>query len=628
MKRIKLDDLLTIRKENGLWFANDERSVFVSTRAFGAMQRDLIENIGINRLKAFFFRYGFQMGLEDAQDIVKNNPSLSLMEKIEFGPIIHALKGYTKARITEKELKVEGNKVTSFYLKGVWENSYEAEQYLKNFGNRSGQVCYTLTGYATGYVKAVIGEDVFFKEWQCQGDGAPYCVWEGRLLSEWKQEAEEFFSYSKELPILKELEQTNEELIMERNNLAFVSKTYNDLTNELIKGNNIDSILNILNKQNHLPIVIEDTRQHVIAYKGIIPQEFIEIARGFSEFSAQRNCHTKVKVFTFKNGISLKTPIYLLGQIVGHCYFIYDQERIPNYEIDSMILDRLASICSLLFLKEKTEIESMEQVKGHFLEEIISGKYTKQEITRKADFIQLDLADDFYIVILTYKFLNSSAEKEFTLYKKTLEMVSTYFREEKNLNVLIGQHPESLILLITEKQIHQQNIEKVIKVLISYLKKQMKKALFLAGISSRTSNIVEAGVALDEARAAVRLSSRDEPITLFSDLGVLGILINNENELAIKKLIREQLGVLYENIDDNKLDLIETLYYFLEQGGNLDQTADNLVLSKSGLRYRLNKITTLLGCDLRNPQKQFQLMMALKAFKIIEHDRIKKLQIE
>lgn len=627
MKGIKLNDLLTIRQENELWFINNERSVFVSTRAFGALQKDLIENIGINRLKAFFFKYGFQLGMEDAQDIVKNNPTLSLMEKIELGPIIHALKGYTKSRITESELKVEGNKVTSLYFKGVWENSYEAEQHLKNFGNRQGPVCYTLSGYATGFVKEVIGEDVFFKELQCQGDGAPCCVWEGRLLSEWKQEAEEFFSYSKELPILKELEQTNEKLIIERNNLAFVSKTYNDLTNELIKGNDINSILNILYKQNHVPIVIEDSRQHVIASKGITIEDFNTISNQFSEFSVVNECHTKVKIFTFPKGISLKTPIYLLGQIVGYCYFIYENEKVPNYEIDSMILDRLASICSLLFLKEKTEIDSLEQVKGHFLEEIISGKYTKQEITRKADFIQLNLSDSFYIVTLTYKFLNSNAETQFTFYKKILEMVSTYFREEKNINVLIGQQPESLILLITEKQV-QHNIEKVIKALISNLKKQIKNAYFLAGISSKNSNIVDARVALDEACSAVRLSSRDKPITLFSDLGVLGILINNENEQSIKKIIREQLGILYENIDDNKLDLIETLYHFLEQGGNLDQTADNLALSKSGLRYRLNKITCLLDCDLRNPQKQFQLMLALKAFKIVEHDKIKQLQID
>lgn len=628
MKKIKLNDLLTIRQENELWFANDERSVFVSTRAFGAMQRDLIENIGINRVKAFFFRYGFQMGFEDAQDIVKNNPTLSLLEKMELGPIIHGIKGYTKAYITEKELKEEGNRVTTFYLKGIWKDSYEAEQVLKNFGKIKGPACYTLTGYASGYTKAVIGEDVFYKELQCEAEGAPYCVWEGRLLTEWKQEAEEFFSYSKELPIIKELEQTNEKLIKERNNLEFVSKTYSDLTNELIKGNNIDSILNLLYKKNHLPIVVVDNRKHVIAYKGINPFEFISIAKDFKVYSEQKNSHTKVKIFTYKNGISLESPIYLSGEIVGHCYFIYDQNRIPNFEIESMILDRLASICSLLYLIEKTEVESMEQVKGHFLEEIISGKYTKQEITRKADFIQIDLSDDYYIVTLTYKYLNLNAEKEFTLYKRTFEMVSTYFREEQKINVLIGQQPESLILLITEKQLQQQNIEEIIKSLFSYLKKQIIDAQFLAGISSRNSNILEAKVSLEEACAAVRLSSRDNPITLFSELGILGILINNENGLAVKKLIREQLGVLYENFDDNKLDLIETLYHFLEQGGNLDQTADNLALSKSGLRYRLNKITTLLGCDLRNPQKQFQLMIALKAFKIIEYDRIKQLQKE
>ena len=109
---------------------------------------------------------------------------------------------------------------------------------------------------------------------------------------------------------------------------------------------------------------------------------------------------------------------------------------------------------------------------------------------------------------------------------------------------------------------------------------------------------------------------------------MLGILINDQNEQAIRKMIRDHLGVLYENLDKNKLELIETLYHFLEHGGNLDQTAETLALSKSGLRYRLNKITDLLDRDLRDSQRQFQLMMALKALKIVEHERIKKIQAE
>ncbi|MBM4765174.1 XylR N-terminal domain-containing protein [Bacillus sp. B15-48] len=627
MNTFKLNDLLHIRQEDELLFANNERSVFVTTRAFGAMQQDLIENIGINRMKTFFFKYGYQLGFDDGREVAKNE-SLSLEEKIDYGPIIHALKGHVRSRITEKEIKVSENKIKSLRFKGTWENSYEAEQYLQNFGVSDGPVCYTLTGYASGYTTAVVGVDVFFKELQCQGQGAPCCIWEGRLISEWKEEAEEFFSYSKELPILRELEQAHEKLMLERNNLAHVSKTYNELTNELLKGNSLNSILNTLYKQIQLPIVVEDSRQHVITSIGISLEDYESIREAFTESPGKKQCHSKVRVHSFENGTRLQTPIYLLEQHVGTCSFLYENKRIPNYGVDSMILDRLASICSLLFLKEKTEVESMEQVKGHFLEEIVSGKYTNQEIMRKADFIQLDLSDQYHIIALTYEFLNRCDEKAFTLHNKTFEAVSTFFRKEKNLNVLIGQQLDCLILLITEKQVGQENIGKTIQALLSFLKKEVNNALFFAGISSQNSDILEAGVAVDEARSAVRISSRDKPITLFSDLGMLGILINEQNKQVIRKMIRDQLGVLYEDVDQNKFEMLETLYHFLEQGGNLDQTAENLALSKSGLRYRLNKITDLLSCDLRDPQRQFQLMMALKALKIVDHDRMKKFQLD
>lgn len=203
------------------------------------------------------------------------------------------------------------------------------------------------------------------------------------------------------------------------------------MTNELIKGNNIDSILDILHKQNQYPIVVEDSRQHVLAYKGINLEDLESIRYTFSEIPDKKQCHSKVGIFSFENGTRLMTPIYLLGQVVGNCSFLYQRERTPNYEIDSMILDRLASICSLLFLKEKTEVESMEQVKGHFLEEIISGKYTQQEIMRKADFIQLDLSNHYHIVALTYKFLNTCDEKEFTLHKKHLKWCLLTYEKKK-----------------------------------------------------------------------------------------------------------------------------------------------------------------------------------------------------
>ena len=87
--------------------------------------------------------------------------------------------------------------------------------------------------------------------------------------------------------------------------------------------------------------------------------DFESIRETFSKIPDKKQCtFQRLGIFSFENGTSLMTPIYLLGKIVGYCSFLYERERTPNYEIDSMILDRLASICSLLFLKEKTEVES------------------------------------------------------------------------------------------------------------------------------------------------------------------------------------------------------------------------------------------------------------------------------
>ncbi len=140
----------------------------------------------------------------------------------------------------------------------------------------------------------------------------------------------------------------------------------------------------------------------------------------------------------------------------------------------------------------------------------------------------------------------------------------------------------------------------------------------LAGISSKYIQIVDAKEAFEEARTAVRLSTKEDPVTTFSELGILGVLINEDNKQAIRKIIKMTLGCLYENINQSKIELIETLYNFLVNGGNLEQTAQNLTLSISGLRYRLNKITNLLDCELRDPELQFQLLLSIKALKIVD----------
>ena len=615
---LNLNNILPVCQMDGLLYTADERSLLIPAKGFGILQRDLIKNIGINRMKSFFFNYGWGLGEEDAKNII-DNYTLSIKEKILYAPQYHAAKGHVLPEIFEQCLEFDNHgKIIGFKYTGKWEKSYEAEQHIHNLGYSDSPVCYTLTGYASGNVSALLGEKVLFKELQCEGQGAPCCLWEGRLLSDWEQEETEHLFYYKEFPILKELEQTNEKLLIEKSNLSMVTKLHIDLSDEIMKGNNLDNILEIVNKRIQKPVVVEDIHHQIQSIVGFTPEYYEPLKNDFIKYLKRNASIIKTSVIHGQDVTRLVAPVFLQEKLMGYCSFFYESSNMTPNEIDFMIIGRVSSICSMFLFHEKAKVDSVERIKGHFLEEILGGQ-SQQEIMKKAVFLQMDISRDYHVIVLQYTLKNNTQQSELTLHEYIFETVSSYFTE-KEMKVLIGQRHDSLLLLLPVNQLNKKKIEHVILGLLSCIRKTVKNSLFLAGISSKYSKIVDAKEAVEEARTAVRLSTKEDPVTAFNELGILGVLINDNNEKAIRKIIKVSLGCLYENIDQNKIELIETLYNFLINGGNLEQTAHNLALSISGLRYRLNKITNLLDCELRDPEIQFQLLLSIKALKIVDSE--------
>ena len=77
---INLNELFKINRKNEQLYVNDERHLLIPSSSFGNLQRDLIENIGIDRMKTFFFKHGWNNGTEDAKEIMKST-SMDLLEK-------------------------------------------------------------------------------------------------------------------------------------------------------------------------------------------------------------------------------------------------------------------------------------------------------------------------------------------------------------------------------------------------------------------------------------------------------------------------------------------------------------------------------------------------------------------
>ena len=66
----------------------------------------------------------------------------------------------------------------------LWHDSYVAEQHLHHYGKSDAPVCWSLVGYASGYVSACLGQEIYFRETECLGQGAPKCSVVGKRRRE------------------------------------------------------------------------------------------------------------------------------------------------------------------------------------------------------------------------------------------------------------------------------------------------------------------------------------------------------------------------------------------------------------------------------------------------------------
>lgn len=79
--------------------------------------------------------------------------------------------------------------------------------------------------------------------------------------------------------------------------------------------------------------------------------------------------------------------------------------------------------------------------------------------------------------------------------------------------------------------------------------------------------------------------------------------------------------VVYDR--ERRSDLVRTLSVYFEARANASEAADRLFLHRNSLLYRLERIQTLTGLDLRNSESMLVMQLGLLALKRGENDETK-----
>jgi hypothetical protein len=160
--------------DQGMNFFHSTRLVMLDANALGLLRDEIVQHFGIESARRVFSRLGYQQGFADFMQMKLNYTFDSEMDLLASGPVIHTWEGVVRADPTEIRFDRAAGE---FYFTGVWKNSYEAQQFLSY--NPPGQVpvCWTLTGYASGWCTAFFGKPLLAIETNCMGMGHEHCGW-------------------------------------------------------------------------------------------------------------------------------------------------------------------------------------------------------------------------------------------------------------------------------------------------------------------------------------------------------------------------------------------------------------------------------------------------------------------
>jgi purine catabolism regulator len=134
------------------------------------------------------------------------------------------------------------------------------------------------------------------------------------------------------------------------------------------------------------------------------------------------------------------------------------------------------------------------------------------------------------------------------------------------------------------------------------------------GIGEWRSSFRQAGQALELARRF-----REHKPLYFPDLSVYRLLIQIEYSPELIAFQEEMLGSLLAT--EGGRELIRTLEAYFEHNGNLSQTAEALFVHRNTLIYRMERLATITGLNLDNPETRLAVQLALHIYRMMENAR-------
>jgi PucR family transcriptional regulator, purine catabolism regulatory protein len=419
-----------------------------------------------------------------------------------------------------------------------------------------------------------------------------------------------------------------------------VQEIHNALTRAMIDGHGLEEIAQVLANLIHNPVVIESHRFEVLAWHNNdsepdqVRQRVLEerrvphqVLEALAHHGVLQRISTEKKPFRVAPIEQLHMQARVMAPIlvgnIRYGHISISESNHPLGELDLIAIEQAATLIALQFSLQDVIRERKQRLEESLVYDILFGAdATKPSIYQRGNFLGLAFAPQYAVVVIDADDFSSFIKQQQwseTAIQDAKDVLKSQIRGSllsKGNSALIASGSDALIVLYP---LDEGESPESIKGYAQRLQKQMldvsPNLTFSIGIGRACEDFAELPKSYQDAQSAVAVGRSvrgNGSIMVYVELGIYSLLTKYEDTTLLQDYVEKTLGPLLNYDVKHETELVNTLRTYFRNGGNKNQTAMDMFVHINTIKYRLRKISELVGIDLNNPDDMLNLHLAIK----------------
>lgn len=640
IKEMQMETMLRLQAGLGKNYFKDKRVLILNAKAIGILRKDLIYTLGIEKAKGFLIRFGFNNGYQDFENSVKNLPRNAKNDRYQMAINFHRFIGM--ANVTP-HLHHRDDANHTWTCEGTWHDSYEAEHHLRHFGSATEPVCWTLVGYASGIMSALFGERVIIKEVSCAAMGDQCCRYVGKKLSDWGEEITPELQYYHGTTLGHGTEWPHTSIQEQNEALKQLLAIHEQLTRMVLNGEEISTITSMVGRIMGATLIVEDHSFQPVAYysptistkKNPTTQAPFSTKDIIGDWRLRHLANTLIqekKPVRLPAELTRKTvsqfiyPIEMKQEVLGYVSVFKPVYNLTEHE--RMTMEYVNSVFALKMMQDRTVAKTETRLIGDYVVELIEGNFKSEaSIIERARCIGYNLKLPHHVLVVEQDRRKGSSERygrgriqDAGFKEQICEAINRELNIYNKSGTVTTNFQEIIMLVALEKNGTSAATTELARNIQKLIAKQFSVTVSI-GIGRVCYKPRDFSRSYQEAQwslKVIRGLNQENMVISFENLGTFGLLFNAANHEDLLNFMQGQLGKLLEYDTKYNSQLVESLHHYFNCNGNIKEAAEAAALTISGFKYRLKKLCEVGSFTLKDPNKKFDLQLALKIWCLIK----------